>query len=124
VESCVRADRAADTDNWRVAKTVFVAEDDATAEAYALRTDGPYYYYYRSLFNKLKRRGSLSVFKTNPKQSDDSVTLEQVMKQLVIHGSPAKVVDDLLAFKEQTGEFGALLCAGVDWTDPNWRAIR
>ena len=117
VEGCARANRAADTANWRVAKTVFVADDDATAKRYATGTDGPYYYYYRSLFNKLKRRGALGVFKTDPKMPDDAVTLENVIDQLVIHGSPAKVADGLHKLKEVTGEFGTMLYAGVDWTD-------
>ena len=117
VEGCARVNRVADPANWRVAKTVFVAQDDATAKAYATGTDGPYYYYYRSLFNKLKRRGALGVFKTDPKMSDDAVTLEQVIDKLVIHGSPAKVADGLHALKQETGEFGTLLYAGVDWTD-------
>ena len=117
VEGCARAKRPADPGNWRVAKTVFVANDDATAAAYATGSDGPYYYYYRSLFNKLKRRGALGVFKTDPKQPDDSVTLDEVIAKLVIHGSPAKVADKLHALKQETGEFGTLLYAGVDWTD-------
>lgn len=117
VEGCERVGRAADTANWRVAKTVFVAKDDATAARYALGSDGPYYYYYRSLFGKLKRRGALGVFKSDPKASDDSVTLEQVMNKLVIHGSPARVADQLHALRQETGEFGTMLYAGVDWTD-------
>ena len=117
VEGCTRANRVADTANWRVAKTVFVASDDATAKAYATGSDGPYYYYYRSLFNKLKRRGALGVFKTDPKMPDEAVTLEQVIDKLVIHGSPSKVADGLHALKEETGEFGTLLYAGVDWID-------
>ena len=117
VEGCERANRVPDTANWRVAKTVFVADDDATAKAYATGTDGPYYYYYRSLFNKLKRRGALGVFKTDPKMPDDAVTLENVIDQLVIHGSPARVADSLHKLKEVTGEFGTMLYAGVDWTD-------
>ena len=117
VEGCARANRVADPANWRVAKTVFVAQDDATAKAYATGADGPYYYYYRSLFSKLKRRGALGVFKTDPKMSDDAVTLAQVIDKLVIHGSPEKVADGLHALKQETGEFGTLLYAGVDWTD-------
>ena len=117
VEGCARMGRNADTANWRVAKTVFVAKDDTTAAAYALGTDGPYHYYYRSLFNKLKRRGALGVFKSDPKMPDDNVSLEQVMQKLVIHGSPSTVADKLHALKEETGEFGTLLYAGVDWKD-------
>ncbi len=117
VEGCARTGRPADPANWRVAKTVFVAKDDATAAAYALGSDGPYYYYYRSLFTKLKRRGALGVFKSDPKAPDDSVTLEQVIAKLVIHGSPERVADQLHGLKEETGEFGTLLYAGVDWQD-------
>ncbi|MGE0313456.1 MAG: LLM class flavin-dependent oxidoreductase [Lautropia sp.] len=116
-EGCERAGRKADTANWRVAKTVFVAKDDATAARYALGTDGPYYYYYRSLFSKLKRRGALGVFKSDPKMPDEQVTLEAVIDRLVIHGSPSKVADGIAALKEETGEFGTLLYAGVDWKD-------
>ena len=118
VEGCARINRTPDPANWRVAKTVFVAKDDATARAYAMGSDGPYYYYYRSLFNKLKRRGALGVFKSDPKMPDEAVTLEQVMETLVIHGSPAKVADKLHTLKQETGEFGTLLYAGVDWKDP------
>lgn len=117
-EGCARVGRVADPANWRVAKTVFVAKDAATAAAYALGADGPYYYYYRSLFSKLKRRGALGVFKSDPKASDDSVTLEQVMAKLVIHGTPDSVADQLHALQGETGDFGTLLYAGVDWKDP------
>jgi alkanesulfonate monooxygenase SsuD/methylene tetrahydromethanopterin reductase-like flavin-dependent oxidoreductase (luciferase family) len=117
VEGCQRIGRAPQALNWRVAKTVFVAKDDETARRYALDKDGPYYYYYSSLFSKLKRRGALGVFKEDPKISDDEVTLESVMNKLIIHGSVDKVADELLSFKETTGDFGTLLYAGVDWKD-------
>lgn len=119
VEGCERAARVPDPANWRIAKTVFVAKDDAMAARYATGSDGPYYYYYRSLFGKLKRRGALGVFKSDPKQSDDSVTLEQVIDKLMIHGSPERVADQLHAFRDQVGDFGTLLYAGVDWKDRN-----
>lgn len=119
VEGCERAGRTPDPANWRVAKSVFVAQDDATAKAYATGTDGPYYYYYRSLFGKLKRRGALGVFKSDPKVPDEQVTLDDVIDKLVIHGSPARVADQLMSLQEETGRFGALLYAGVDWKDRN-----
>ena len=36
----------------------------------------------------------------------------------VIHGTPDSVADQLLAFQDEVGEFGTLLYAGKDWTDP------
>ena len=43
-ESCERTGRVAEAANWRMAKTVFVAKDDATAKAYAMDPAGPYHY--------------------------------------------------------------------------------
>ncbi|MBT8411108.1 MAG: LLM class flavin-dependent oxidoreductase, partial [Octadecabacter sp.] len=31
---------------------------------------------------------------------------------------PDKVADEVLALREETGEFGTLLYAGKDWADP------
>ncbi|HZV21419.1 MAG TPA: LLM class flavin-dependent oxidoreductase [Hyphomicrobiales bacterium] len=118
VEGCERAGRPADPANWRIAKSIFVADDMATAKAYATDPDGPYIYYYRSLFTKLVKNGRIELFKTRRDQPDEEVTLESVCKRLIIYGTPDKVVDDLLAFREQVGDFGTLLYAGKDWKDP------
>ena len=36
----------------------------------------------------------------------------------MIHGSVNKVVDAILALHAQTGDFGELVYAGMDWVDP------
>jgi alkanesulfonate monooxygenase SsuD/methylene tetrahydromethanopterin reductase-like flavin-dependent oxidoreductase (luciferase family) len=117
VEGCERGDRAADPANWRVAKSVFVAKDMATAKAYATDPDGPYVYYYRSLFTKLKMNGRIELFKTRRDQPDDEVTLEAICDKLIIWGTPESVADQLLAFQDEVGKFGTLLYAGKDWRD-------
>ena len=117
VEGCERGGRVADPANWRVAKTICVADDDRTAERYARDPNGPYVYYYNSLFTKLKRRGALGVFKSDPKMPDEAITLDMVCDKLIIHGSPAKVADGIMALQEETGKFGTLLYAGMDWHD-------
>jgi alkanesulfonate monooxygenase SsuD/methylene tetrahydromethanopterin reductase-like flavin-dependent oxidoreductase (luciferase family) len=45
------------------------------------------------------------------------VTVDGLLDKLVIWGSPQKVADELLAFREQVGDFGTLLYAGKDWLD-------
>src|SRR6478609_3831837 len=117
VEGCERVGRAADPANWRVAKSVFVAKDAATAKAYATDPNGPYVYYYRSLFTKLKMNGRIELFKTRRDQPDDEVTLEMICDKLIIHGTAESVADQLLAFQDETGPFGTLLYAGKDWKD-------
>jgi alkanesulfonate monooxygenase SsuD/methylene tetrahydromethanopterin reductase-like flavin-dependent oxidoreductase (luciferase family) len=117
VEGCERGGRAADPANWRVAKSVFVANDAATAKAYATDPAGPYVFYYRSLLTKLKTSGRIELFKTRRDQPDDEVTLEMICDKLIIHGTPESVADQLLAFQDDVGKFGTLLYAGKDWKD-------
>jgi alkanesulfonate monooxygenase SsuD/methylene tetrahydromethanopterin reductase-like flavin-dependent oxidoreductase (luciferase family) len=117
VEGCERGGRAAEPANWRVAKSVFVAKDAATAKAYATDPNGPYVYYYRSLFTKLKINGRIELFKTRRDQPDDEVTLEMICDKLIIYGTPESVADQLLAFQNEVGQFGTLLYAGKDWQD-------
>lgn len=117
-EGCERAGRPADPANWRVAKSIFVADDDKTAQEYATADNGPYRFYYKQLFTKLVHNGRIELFKARRDQPDDEVTLDNVCKELIIYGSPNKVVDEILAFRERVGDFGTLLYAGKDWKDP------
>jgi alkanesulfonate monooxygenase SsuD/methylene tetrahydromethanopterin reductase-like flavin-dependent oxidoreductase (luciferase family) len=117
VEGCERAGRPADPANWRIAKSIFVADDDATARDYATGENSPYRYYYSQLLTKLVKNGRAELFKSHRDQPDSEITLDYVCDKLVIHGSPNKVVDQLLEFREQVGDFGTLLYAGKDWAD-------
>lgn len=117
VEGCALSDRQADSSKWRVAKSIFVADDLTMAKAYATGTDGPYHHYYRSIVTKMLANGRANLFKRDQNAPDSSVTVESVVDDLVIWGTPEKVADDLLAFREETGDFGTLLYAGHDWAD-------
>jgi alkanesulfonate monooxygenase SsuD/methylene tetrahydromethanopterin reductase-like flavin-dependent oxidoreductase (luciferase family) len=116
-EGCERMGRPANPANWRVAKSIFVADDDKTAKAYATDPNSPYRFYYSQLFTKLKKGGRIELFKTRRDQPDDEVTLDGICDALVIHGSPEKVADEILKFRDQVGDFGTLLYAGKDWRD-------
>jgi alkanesulfonate monooxygenase SsuD/methylene tetrahydromethanopterin reductase-like flavin-dependent oxidoreductase (luciferase family) len=117
VEGCEKGGRRADPANWRVAKSIFVAEDDKTAREYATAANSPYRQYYGSLGTKLIRNGRAELFKTSRDMPDSDVTLDYICDKLVIWGSPNKVADEILQFREQVGEFGTLLYAGKDWLD-------
>jgi alkanesulfonate monooxygenase SsuD/methylene tetrahydromethanopterin reductase-like flavin-dependent oxidoreductase (luciferase family) len=116
-EGCKRARRPADPANWRVAKSIFVADDMATARRYATSPEGPYHGYYRSLATKLIKHNRANLFKADQNAPDETVTIEGIVNDLVIWGTPDKVTDALLAFREETGDFGTLLYASHDWVD-------
>ncbi|MFY0615430.1 MAG: LLM class flavin-dependent oxidoreductase [Hyphomicrobiaceae bacterium] len=117
VEGCNQAGREAKPENWRVARSVFVADDLATAKEYALGPDSPYRFYYSQLLEKMKAAGRTIIFKTDPEMSDDDLSVEDLLRDLVTWGTPDKVTEELIAFRETTGDFGTMLYAGKDWTD-------
>jgi alkanesulfonate monooxygenase SsuD/methylene tetrahydromethanopterin reductase-like flavin-dependent oxidoreductase (luciferase family) len=105
--------------DWRVAKSIFVADDDATAKRYGHGADGPYHFYFKQLVRKLVGFGGrANLFKLDQNQPDSDITPDYVTNRLVIAGSVNSVVDQLLAFREITGDFGTLLYACHDWVDP------
>jgi alkanesulfonate monooxygenase SsuD/methylene tetrahydromethanopterin reductase-like flavin-dependent oxidoreductase (luciferase family) len=110
----------ADVADWRVARTIFVADDEATARAYGRdREDSPYRFYYKQMLHKMTKIGRLELFKTHREQPDSEITLDHVLDQLVICGTPDQVAEQLGEFQEQTGPFGELVYAGLDWVDPD-----
>ena len=103
--------------DWRVAKSIFVADDEATAQKYGKGHDGPYAFYFKQMMRKLIGNGRPELFKHDRSLPDDAITLDYVLDSLVICGTVNSVVDQILAFRETTGDFGTLLYAGHDWVD-------
>ncbi|MGD9538102.1 MAG: LLM class flavin-dependent oxidoreductase [Alphaproteobacteria bacterium] len=112
-----KAGAAPEPKDWRVARSIFVADDAATAARYSKGLDGPYAHYFKSLMRKLVANGRAELFKTDRAMPDEAVTLEFVLDTLVIAGTVDSVVEQLLAFREVTGDFGMLVYAGHDWKD-------
>jgi alkanesulfonate monooxygenase SsuD/methylene tetrahydromethanopterin reductase-like flavin-dependent oxidoreductase (luciferase family) len=118
VEGCKTGGRAANPADWRVAKSIFVADDEATARRYAKDEGSPYRFYFRNLMKKLIGNGRPELFKHDRSMPDHAITLDYVLDSLVICGTVNSVADQLLAFRETIGDFGTLLYAGHDWVDP------
>lgn len=118
VEGRQRVGAKPDPADWRIAKSVFVADDLATAREYALGPKSPYRFYYSQLLTKMKKNGRGILFKSDPNIPDDEITVDRVLDELVIWGTPDKVAEELIAFEKKVGEFGTLLYAGKDWLDP------
>src|SRR6478735_5661390 len=105
--------------DWRVARTIFVADDDKIAARYGHDdARSPYRFYFEQMRAKMKRGNRLYVFKSYKEQSDDEITLDYVMQNCVTFGTVSKVVDEILKMREDTGDFGELVYAGMDWVEP------
>ncbi len=118
VEGCGRVGRTPDRAGWRVARTVFVADDEETARYYAFGPDSPYRFYYRQLGFKLVRAGRANLFKPDDSMPDSAVTTDYLLDRLVIAGTVEQVAERLVSLYEEVGGFGTLLYCGVDWVDP------
>ena len=113
------AGKTANPDEWRVARTIFVADDDKVAARYGHQDpNSPYGYYYRQLYGKMSRGPRVALFKSHPGQPDDDVSIDNVLDRLVLSGTVNQVVDKILALREEIGDFGELVYAGMDWVDP------
>jgi len=109
---------SADASGWRVARSVFVADDEATARGYAHREDGAHGFYFRVMRTKLASAGALDVMRDYPGQPDAELSLERCLERLVIAGTPERVAEQIVALREEVGAFGTLLYTGHDWADP------
>jgi alkanesulfonate monooxygenase SsuD/methylene tetrahydromethanopterin reductase-like flavin-dependent oxidoreductase (luciferase family) len=113
VEGCARAGREARGEDWRVAKSIFVAEDDAAVR----RVADTFAYYFRNLLRKGQASRGTTLFKHAPSVPDEALTDDYLASQMLICGTPNEVADRLLAFREHVGPFGRLLYCGHDWAD-------
>jgi alkanesulfonate monooxygenase SsuD/methylene tetrahydromethanopterin reductase-like flavin-dependent oxidoreductase (luciferase family) len=109
---------SADPSGWRVARSVFVADDEATARDYAHRADGAHGFYFHVMRTKLASAGALEVMRDDPGQSDAECSPRRCLERLVIAGTPESVAEQILAFRRSVGAFGTLLYTGHDWSDP------
>ena len=117
-EGCEASGRAARPADWRIAKSIFVADDEQMAKRYGHGPEGPYHFYFKQLIRKLvglAGRGNL--FKLDQDEPDASITADTMTPRLVIAGTVSSVVDQILAFREKVGAFGTLYYPCHDWVD-------
>jgi alkanesulfonate monooxygenase SsuD/methylene tetrahydromethanopterin reductase-like flavin-dependent oxidoreductase (luciferase family) len=116
---CAEAGRDAQRRNWRVVRSIFVAEDEKTALEYGKTSaESPYRFHFNDFLIKFQRGKRLDMFKADPAIPDEQVTLDYALEHCVIAGTVDQVVEQILAVREAAGPFGTLVYAGKDWVDP------
>ena len=94
-----------------------MTETDAEAAAYLARPDCAVRYYFYYLSSLMKKAGFAQIMKGLEQFSDDELTVDWAIENIVIAGSPATVAEKLLAVREQIGPFGTIVLTGLDWDD-------
>jgi alkanesulfonate monooxygenase SsuD/methylene tetrahydromethanopterin reductase-like flavin-dependent oxidoreductase (luciferase family) len=118
-EGCEAAGRRPDPGVWRVSRSVLVTETDAQAEDYLADPDSGLSFYYKFFIHSFAQgRKALFMIKPDPDMSDAATTVDAVKRGMIIAGSPGRVLDQLVALREEIGPFGTLLMAGHDWDRP------
>ena len=109
---------AASRDDWRIARTIFVADSEEKARDYGRdSSESPYRFYYQQMLNKMRVAGRIELFKTHRAQDDDEITVDYLMDRLVICGTPESVAEQINELHATTGGFGEIVYAGLDWVD-------
>jgi alkanesulfonate monooxygenase SsuD/methylene tetrahydromethanopterin reductase-like flavin-dependent oxidoreductase (luciferase family) len=122
-EGCEAAGRRPDPSVWRVSRSVLVTESEAEAEEYLADPDNGLSFYYRFFhFSFSELRKALHMVKPDLEMPDEDLTVDAIKRALIIAGRPGRVLDQLVALRDETGPFGTLLMGGHDWDRPAmWR---
>jgi len=119
VEGCEAVGRRPDPDIWRVSRSILVTETDAEAEDYLADPDNGLSFYYTFFHHSFSQgRKALFMLKPDIEVPDEDITMDTIKRALIITGSPRRVLDQLVALREETGHFGTLLMGGHDWDKP------
>lgn len=106
--------RTPDRSIWRVARDVFVA--DTTQEARRQVLEGTIGRDFRGYLLKLLTKCKmLNLLKNRPDMPDADVTLEYLVDNVFLVGSPDEVARKLKQLHADLGGFGTLLAMGHEW---------
>ena len=65
----------------------------------------------------MKKAGFSQVMKGLHEISDEELTVDWALDEIVIAGSPQTVADKVNHLRDEIGPFGTLVLAGLDWDD-------
>jgi alkanesulfonate monooxygenase SsuD/methylene tetrahydromethanopterin reductase-like flavin-dependent oxidoreductase (luciferase family) len=114
-EAALQAGRRPDRSDWKVARSIFLADTTREAKRRA-RTNslGKCFEYIGHLFDKGLGR---KIYKRDLAMSDADCNLDYLMTEQIIAGDVGEVLGRLRTLMEETGPFGTLVLMGYDWDD-------
>ena len=114
-EAAQQAERPANRSDWRVCRSIFLADTTAEAVERARSNSlGQNYEYIGRLFDKGLGR---AIYKRDLEMPDSECQLDYLMQEQIIAGDVDTVLNRLLSLVEETGPFGKLILMSYDWDD-------
>jgi len=109
------AGRVADRSQFKIARSIFLADTTTEAEEKAHSNSlGQSYEYIGRLFDKGLGR---KIYKRDLGMSDADCNLDFLMTEQIIAGDVDEVLRRLLNMRDETGGFGTLILMSYDWDD-------
>lgn len=117
-KAAAEAGRVADPSIWRVARSIYVADTDAEAEAFVKQRNGSFDHYFHYLYTLWDRGGIKGAYVPHPDMKPEELDSHEILRDnYVIWGSPETVAEKILAFRDEVGDFGNLVMYSHDWAD-------
>ena len=119
LEGCDAIGVKADPTKWRVARNILVARTDEEAREFVADARCSQRFFFDYLWQALRLANYTVILKADPNMPDENVTLDMMLDDMVISGSPATVTEKLVALREKIGPFGSLMLGATDWEGVN-----
>jgi alkanesulfonate monooxygenase SsuD/methylene tetrahydromethanopterin reductase-like flavin-dependent oxidoreductase (luciferase family) len=114
-DAALAAGRTPQRSDWKVARSIFLADTTSEARRRARSNSlGRNYEYIGTLFDRGLGR---KIYKRDLEMSDADCNLDFLMDEQIIAGDVDEVLRRLLAMIEETGTFGTLVLMSYDWDD-------
>ena len=121
-EGAARTGKTPDRSLWRIAREVYVA--DTTEQARKDALEGTMARDFQDYFLRILPKAKLlKLMKTDEDMPDSDVTVEYLLDNIFVVGSPEVVAQKIRDIYEEVGGFGVLLAMGHEW-EPREKWLR
>jgi alkanesulfonate monooxygenase SsuD/methylene tetrahydromethanopterin reductase-like flavin-dependent oxidoreductase (luciferase family) len=92
-----------------------VAASDAEAREHVYDPAHGVHYYYKYLLNLMLRAEMTQILSGDAAIPGTSLSVEGVLDDIVVYGTPQRVADQLIALRDDVGPFETIIMAQHDW---------
>ena len=118
-EGAENAGKKPDRSTWRVARMIFVHDDDKIGLRYPKDTNSPYRQCVRHILNKLKAANKIETLSLGKNDEGLDELTDRYLDNYVICGDINRVKERIARLIDDIGPFGTLLNVKVDHLDPS-----